>query len=100
MPRYFFDTRDGELVRDEIGIVLDGIEAARDEATRGLADFAKDAIPGSVRRELSVEVRDQFEQLVLTAALWFEVAVLVRWPSSTSRCHRARLQPRWLLALK
>ena len=35
MPRYFFDTRDGELVRDEIGMELDGIAAARDEATRG-----------------------------------------------------------------
>ena len=50
MPRYFFDTRDGELVRDEIGMELDGIAAARDEATRGLADFAHDALPGSVRR--------------------------------------------------
>jgi hypothetical protein len=38
MPRYFFDTRDGpDLVRDEIGLELDGIEAARDEATRGMA---------------------------------------------------------------
>ena len=77
MPRYFFDTRDGELVRDEIGIVLDGIAAARDEATRGLADFAKDAIPGSVRRELAVEVREEFDPaLLLRASLWFEVAVL------------------------
>jgi hypothetical protein len=78
VPRYFFDTRDGELVRDEIGILLDGIEAVRDEATRGLADFAKDALPGSVRRELAVEVRDQFEELILTASLWFEVVLLLR----------------------
>src|SRR4051794_20327375 len=59
MPRYFFDTRDGaDFVRDEIGIELDGVEAARYEATRGLADFARDALPGSVRRELAVECRD------------------------------------------
>jgi uncharacterized protein DUF6894 len=58
MPRYYFDTRDGaEFVRDEIGIELDGVEAARDEATRGLADFARDALPGSIRRELAVECR-------------------------------------------
>jgi hypothetical protein len=77
MPRYFFDTRDGaDFVRDEIGIELDGVEAARDEATRGLADFARDALPGSVRRELAVECRDEGDHDVLRAALWFEVAVL------------------------
>ena len=60
MTRYYFDTRDGaEFIRDELGIELDGIEAARDEATRGLADFARDALPGSVRRELAVECRDE-----------------------------------------
>jgi hypothetical protein len=78
MPHYFFDTRDGpEFVRDELGIELDGIEAARDEATRGLADLARDALPGALRRELAVEVRDAADQALLRASLWFEVAVLV-----------------------
>jgi hypothetical protein len=77
MPLYYFDTRDGaHLIRDELGLELDGIEAARDEATRGLADFAKDAIPGSVRRELAVECRDDANRDVLRAALWFELAIL------------------------
>src|SRR3954471_1664376 len=76
MTRYYFDTRDGaEFVRDDLGIELDGIEAARDEATRGLADFARDALPGSLRRQLSIHVRDEFERALLTASLWFEVAV-------------------------
>jgi uncharacterized protein DUF6894 len=58
MPHCYFDTRDGaEFIRDEIGIELDGIEAARHEVTRGLANFAKDA-PSSVRREVAVECRD------------------------------------------
>jgi hypothetical protein len=74
MPLYFFDTRDNSnVVRDEIGVHLDGFDAARDEATRGLADLARDALPGTVRRELAVEVRDRFDQAVLRAALWFEV---------------------------
>ena len=78
MPHYFFDTRDGDdFIRDEIGIELDGVEAARDEATRGLADLAKDALPGSIRRELAVECRDEMDRALLRAALWFEVAVLV-----------------------
>jgi hypothetical protein len=78
MPHYYFDTRDGpELLRDEEGIELDGIQAARDEATRGLADLSKEAIPGSERRELAIEVRDRWSRPLLRAALSFEVAVLV-----------------------
>jgi hypothetical protein len=50
--------------------------AARNEATRGLADLSKDVIPGSERRELAIEVRDAHNCLLLRAALWFEVAVL------------------------
>jgi hypothetical protein len=77
VPLYFFDTRDGpDLVRDEIGIELIGLEAARDEATAGLADLARDALPGAIRRELSVQVRDNADRDVLRASLWFEVAIL------------------------
>jgi hypothetical protein len=77
VPLYFFDTRDGPtLLRDEIGLELDGIEAARDEATRGMADLAHDALPGATRRELSVQVRDETDRDVLRASLWFEVAIL------------------------
>jgi hypothetical protein len=76
MPHYFFDTRDNShFMRDESGLELDDLEAARDEATRGLADLARDALPGTIRRELAVEVRDGGDQAVLRAALWFEVAV-------------------------
>ena len=57
MPRYYFDTRDDEkFIPDEVGIVFSGIEAARDEAARGLAEMARDVLPGKVRRELAVEV--------------------------------------------
>jgi hypothetical protein len=51
---YYFDTRDGsEFIRDDEGLELAGSEAVRLEATRGLADGAKDAIPGATRRKLS-----------------------------------------------
>jgi hypothetical protein len=77
MPRYFFDTRDGtRVVRDEYGLELNGVPEARHEATRGMADLAKDTLPGAVRRELAVEVRDDDHRDVLRASLWFEVAVL------------------------
>jgi hypothetical protein len=77
--RYFFDTRDGpHFIRDEIGIELDGMGSVRDEATRGLADLAKDALPGAIRRELAVEARDGADNALLRAAIWFEVAILAR----------------------
>jgi hypothetical protein len=70
---HYFDNRDGtDFMRDEVGMELDGIEAARDEATRGLADLAKDVLPGSVRREVAVECRHEPDHNVLRAALWFE----------------------------
>jgi hypothetical protein len=73
--RYYFDTRDGsEFIRDDEGLELAGSEPVRLEATRGLADWAKDAIPGATRRKLSVEVRDSFHNRVLAATLWLEVA--------------------------
>jgi hypothetical protein len=76
MPRYFFDTRDGvHFIRDECGLELNGVPEARNEATRGMADLAKDALPGVIRRELAVEVRDDDDRDVLKASLWFEVAV-------------------------
>jgi hypothetical protein len=78
MPLYFFDTRDGDdFIRDELGVELDGVEQARDEATRGMADLAKFALPGAIRRELSVQVRDDLDRDVLKASLWFEVAILI-----------------------
>jgi hypothetical protein len=63
-------------IRDEEGQELSGLAAARNEATRGLADLAKDALPGAFRRELSVQVRDYANRDILRAALWFEVAIL------------------------
>jgi hypothetical protein len=77
VPRYFFDTRDGAcFVRDDTGLECAGIEGARDAATGGLADMAKDAIPGKARRELTVEVRGEDDSQVLRASLWFEVQVV------------------------
>jgi hypothetical protein len=43
MPPFYFDVRDGErFTVDEHGLNFDGIEGARDEATRALAEMAKD----------------------------------------------------------
>ena len=77
MPRFYFDVRDGDgVTHDDEGVELAGIEVARDEATRTLGEIARDALPGTLRRELSIEVRDGSPTPVLRASLWFEVEKL------------------------
>jgi hypothetical protein len=76
MARYYFDTHDGHLVRDEVGIECDSFDAVRAQATAGLADFAKDALPGAKWHELAVLVRDDQGRPVMQAILRWEIEQL------------------------
>jgi hypothetical protein len=77
MPRYYFDSRDDEsFIADEIGLEFPDVEAARDEAVRGLADLARDILPEGIRRTLAIEVKDEFKRPLLRTALVFEVTYL------------------------
>jgi hypothetical protein len=76
MPLYFFDTRDGDIViDDDMGLEFPDLQAVKTEATRALADLARDVVPGSLKRELAVEVRDEMSP-VLIARMTFEAVVL------------------------
>jgi hypothetical protein len=75
VPRYYFDTRDGDtFIADELGVVLPNLEAARDQAAVARAEMAKEVLPGSVRRKISIEGRD--DARVLTTSLVFEALKL------------------------
>ncbi len=71
MPRYSFDTDDGNrFKRDVIGQDLDGPETARQSALEALADMARDALPkDGDKRLMIVRVRDAEGQSVLKASL-------------------------------
>jgi hypothetical protein len=74
--RYFFDTTvNGSFIEDEVGVELNGFEAAKEVAALSLAELAKDVLPGSIKRVLSVEVRDEV-QPVLRDVLTFEAVIL------------------------
>jgi hypothetical protein len=78
MAVYFFDTRDdGDVSRDEIGVECPDLEAAKAQAVKGLAELAVDLLPGSTRRVLGIDVRDQSRQGVLVTELVFEARVLM-----------------------
>jgi hypothetical protein len=74
VPRFYFDVRQGDrLDRDPDGLELPSPEDARIQATLGLSEMAKRAITGNSRARVAIEVRDELNQPVLTAAFVFEV---------------------------
>jgi hypothetical protein len=76
MPVFFFDTRDDDsFMRDDIGIELPDIAAAKEQAALSLAELARDVLPSCMQRELAVEVRDASGP-VLAAQMRFEAMIL------------------------
>ena len=77
MALYFFDTRDNDdFVVDDVGLEYSSLDEVKVHAAKALAELARDVIPGSVRRHLSIEVRDE-QGPVLIAMMMFE-AILLR----------------------
>lgn len=76
MPLYFFDTRDeGVFIEDDVGLELPNLDSAKRQASLSLAELARDVLPGSEKRTLVVEVRDEW-QPVLKTTMIFEAIVL------------------------
>ena len=70
MPRFFFDTYDGDFfASDEEGQDLEGIEAAKLMAQEALPDMAEDKLPDGDQRVFVVSVRDEAGQVVVRVAL-------------------------------
>jgi hypothetical protein len=71
MPRYFFDTDDGQhFIEDEQGLDLHGLKEARLQAQAALADIARDHVPGDGdQRSMACRVRDEGGKTVLLASL-------------------------------
>ena len=77
MALYFFDTRDNDdFIEDNIGVELPDLDAVKYQAGLALAELARDVLPGSIKRNLAVEVRGE-RQAVMSARLVFEAIVLV-----------------------
>ena len=60
MARYFFDViADGELAPDEEGMNLPNLDAARREASRSLAELARDTLRSDGVPRLVISVRTE-----------------------------------------
>ena len=70
MTRYFFDvTSNGDLIQDEEGDDLDGLQAARAEAIAILPDLARDLKIDGDQHSLAVTARDVTGKSVFRAKL-------------------------------
>jgi hypothetical protein len=60
VPRYFFDTYDGDrFLPDDTGLEFESLEAARAEAQRSLPEMAREVLPDGNHRSFVVSVRDE-----------------------------------------
>jgi hypothetical protein len=77
MALYFFDTRDNDdFIEDDVGVELTNLEAVKHQAALALTELARDVLPGSTKRNLAVEVRDE-RGAVMSGKLVFEAIMLV-----------------------
>jgi len=76
VARYYFDvTDDAGSFSDETGIDYATLEGAKAEASRALAEIARDRVPGPDRLLFVVSVRDERKQPLFEVRLTIEVFV-------------------------
>jgi hypothetical protein len=74
MPRFYFDVREGtRFVPDDEGLEFDSLEAAEREAATTAAEIGRDRLPKGDARKVTVEVRNEHRQRVLTVTVSMEV---------------------------
>jgi hypothetical protein len=74
MPRYFLDFTDtGELLRDDEGMELVDLEAARMEALASLGEIAKDQLRDGDHRDFIIDIREGAGPVVLRVSLSLRV---------------------------
>ncbi len=74
MPRFYFDVREGQLfVHDQDGLEFPSLDEAEQEAIEAAASIGKDRLPRSDTRGVTVEVRNERRQRVLTVTLALDI---------------------------
>jgi hypothetical protein len=74
MPRFYFDSREGaRFIPDEEGLEFDSLDAAEQEAATAAAEIGRDRLPTGDSREITVEVRNEHRQRVLTVKVSMDI---------------------------
>jgi hypothetical protein len=70
MPRFYFDTYDGDrFLLDEAGVEFETLEEAKAEAQRSLPEMAREELPCSNHRTFVVSVRNEAGGVVVRMSL-------------------------------
>lgn len=70
MPRYFFDIREGaRFLPDEDGLELPDLDAAEREAAESAASIGRDLLPKGDARDVTIEVKNEHRQRVVTVTV-------------------------------
>ena len=74
MSRFYFDTHDGaKHVRDDEGLILSDLDAAREHALRTASEMVKSAMPDRAHRFMAVAVLGEDKHPLLTVQVTVEV---------------------------
>jgi hypothetical protein len=72
--RFYFDVREGvRFTFDEEGLELPSLDAAEQEAAIAAASIGRDLLPKGTARSVTVEVRNEHGQRVVTATVTLAV---------------------------
>ena len=70
MPRFYFDVREGaRFLPDDEGLEFPDFDAAEREAAEAAASIGRDLLPRGDAREVTIEVRNEHRQRVLTVTV-------------------------------
>ena len=70
MPHFYFDVREGaQFIPDDEGLEFDTLDAAEYEAARTAAEIGRDRLPKGGAREVTVELKNEHRQRVITGTV-------------------------------
>ncbi len=74
MPRFYFDVREGvRFAPDHAGLEFGSLDAAERAAAELAAEIGRDRLPKGEARAVTIELRDEHRQRVLTIKVSMEV---------------------------
>jgi len=84
VPRFYFDVREGSrFIPDDEGLEFDDVDAAERETVEVAAAIGRDQLAKGDTREVTVEVRNEHSQRVLTATASMHIDRVVTPPGVT-----------------
>jgi hypothetical protein len=74
VPRFYFDVREGAaFTPDDEGLEFPDLDVAEREAATAAAEIGRDRLPSGDSRDVTVEVRNEHGQRVLTVRVSMEI---------------------------